>query len=154
MKRTEILMIDDDSKLFELLDIYMDLAGYHLHQALDGVEGLRKIDEVNPDMVLLDIMVPGIDGWKIARMLREKSSIPIIIVTTKNSEKEILYGFRLGVDDYVVKPFSMAELVARVGAVLNKVSSPEMKDRMTAELGKRNVQVIGTVHYDAEVFEA
>ena len=149
MKRTEILLIDDDPKLFELLDIYMDLAGYRLHQALDGIEGLRMIDAINPDMVLLDIMIPGIDGWKIARMQREKSSIPIIIVTAKNSEKEILYGFRLGVDDYVVKPFSMAELVARVGAVLNRcsvnrnASSLVESGDLSIDLQRKHVKVKG-----------
>lgn len=74
-------------------------------------------------MILLDIMIPGIDGWNVARLLREKSPVPIIIVTANNSERDILYGFQLGVDDYVVKPCSIAELVARVGAVLNRCNN-------------------------------
>jgi two-component system KDP operon response regulator KdpE len=107
------------------------------------------IETLNPDMVLIDIVIPGIDGWKITRMLREKSSIPIIIVTAKNSEKEILYGFRLGVDDYVVKPFSMAELVARVGAVLNRcnvnrnASSQVESGDLLIDLQRKHVKVKG-----------
>jgi two-component system KDP operon response regulator KdpE len=125
MKRAEILLIDDDPKLYELLSVYMDLAGYRLLYAIDGNEGLKMVDELHPALVLMDIMMPDMDGWTVTKLLREKYSIPIIIVSAKAAEKDILYGFRLGVDDYVVKPFSFAELVARVGAVLNRSKRAE-----------------------------
>ena len=149
MKRIEILLIDEDPYLFELLFTYMDLAGYRLLHTIDINEGLKMVDELSPDMILLDIMIPGIDGWNVVKLLREESSIPIIIVTANNSEKDILYGFRLGVDDYVVKPFSIAELVARVGAVLNRCSDVEKSSTLVEsgdliiDLGCKHVRVEG-----------
>lgn len=149
MKRTKILLIDDDPKIYELLFTYFDLAGYELLRALDGNVGLEMVDELHPDMVLLDVMIPGVDGWNIARLLREKSSIPIIIVSARDSEKDILYGFRLGVDDYVVKPFSMAELVARVSAVLNRCNIPDRSSNLVEsgdlfiDLKRKHVRVKG-----------
>lgn len=149
MERIEILLIDEDPYLLELLYTYMDLAGFHLLHTLDCNEGLKMVDELNPDMILLDTMIPGIDGWNVVRMLRERSSIPIIIVSANNSEKDILFGFQLGVDDYVVKPFSVAELVARVGAVLNRCSnvkeSPTLVESgdLSIDLRRKHVRLEG-----------
>jgi two-component system KDP operon response regulator KdpE len=113
-----ILLIDDDVTLLELLAEHVQMAGYRPIVAEDGQRGLRLAAETEPDLVILDVMMPVIDGWEVCKRLRENSSVPIIMLTAKGQEMDKLRGFRLGVDDYVTKPFSFAELVARVGAVL------------------------------------
>ncbi len=112
------MLIDDDQTLLELLFSHLETAGYHPLAASDGLSGLHLAAESQPDLVVLDVMMPGMDGWEVCRRLREKSTVPIIMLTAKGEEIDKLRGFRLGVDDYVTKPFSFAELMARVGAVL------------------------------------
>jgi len=116
-----ILLIDDDATLLELLADHLRAAGYRPVIALNGQEGLHQTNLTNPDLVVLDVMMPGMDGWEVCRRLRERSAVPVIMLTAKGEEIDKLRGFRLGVDDYVTKPFSFAELVARVGAVLTRV---------------------------------
>ena len=115
-----ILVIDDDPTLLELLSAHLEAAGYCSLTAGDGPGGLRLAFEENPDLIVLDVMMPGMDGWEVCEHLRGKSAFPIIMLTAKDEEIDKLRGFRLGVDDYVTKPFSFAELVARVGAVLGR----------------------------------
>ena len=115
-----ILIIDDDPTLLELLPAHLETAGYRPLAASDGPSGLQMAINEKPDLLILDVMMPGMDGWKVCEQLREKSDIPIIMLTAKGEETDKLRGFRLGVDDYVTKPFSFAELVARVGAVLGR----------------------------------
>jgi two-component system KDP operon response regulator KdpE len=118
MAKQTILLIDDDVTLLELLAEHLQMAGYRPIVAEDGQRGLRLAVETEPDLVILDVMMPTLDGWEVCKRLRENSSVPIIMLTAKGQEVDKLRGFRLGVDDYVTKPFSFAELVARVGAVL------------------------------------
>ena len=118
MTKRTILLIDDELTLLELVSDHLQMAGYRPVTASDGASGLQLIDETNPDLIVLDVMMPNLDGWEICRKVREKSFIPIIMLTAKGEELDKLRGFRLGVDDYITKPFSIAELVARVGAVL------------------------------------
>lgn len=118
MTHQTILLIDDDKTLLELLSSHLKTAGYHPLLADDGPSGLCLATEAQPDLVVLDVMMPGMDGWEVCQRLREDSSVPIIMLTAKGEEIDKLRGFRLGVDDYVTKPFSFAELTARVGAVL------------------------------------
>src|SRR5574341_2630092 len=113
-----ILVIDDDVTLIGLIEEYLNKAGYHTLTAASGVAGLQAFHEHRPDLVVLDVMMPKMDGWTVCQRLREISDVPIIMLTAKGEEQDRLRGFRLGVDDYVVKPFSSAELVARVGAIL------------------------------------
>ncbi len=113
-----ILLIDDDATLSELLSEQLRMAGYRTLNACDGAGGLRAAAEARPDLVILDVMMPGMDGWTVCERLRARSAVPIILLTAKSEEIDKLRGFRLGVDDYVTKPFSFAEMVARVGAVL------------------------------------
>ncbi|MCZ7572903.1 MAG: response regulator transcription factor [Ardenticatenaceae bacterium] len=122
MTSQAILLIDDDETLLELLSGHLETAGYHSVAVNDGPGGLRLAAEVQPDLVVLDVMMPGMDGWEVCRRLREKSSVPIIMLSAKGEEIDKLRGFRLGVDDYVTKPFSFAELTARVGAVLARAT--------------------------------
>lgn len=121
MPDQKILLIDDDPTLLDLLGDYVRKAGYQVYQASNGKEGLKKIRQYSPDLVVLDVMMPGMDGWEASERIREKWTTPIILLTAKSAEIDKLRGFRIGVDDYITKPFSFAELVARVGAVLARV---------------------------------
>src|SRR5574341_2504744 len=115
-----ILVIDDDVTLIGLIEEYLNKAGYHTLTAPSGVAGLQAFHEHHPDLIVLDVMMPKMDGWKVCERVREVSEVPIIMLTAKGEERDRLRGFRLGVDDYVIKPFSFAELVARVGAILTR----------------------------------
>lgn len=123
----KILIIDDDQTLLTLLAGYLETADFQTIKTPNGMEGLRAFDQFHPDFVILDVMMPGMDGWEVCDRLRAKSSVPIILLTAKGEEIDKLRGFHLGVDDYVTKPFSFAELTARVGAILARtrgMSSP------------------------------
>ncbi len=118
MNNRNLLIIDDDAVLAELLAEHLEMAGYAVALAANGREGLRLANEIEPDLVVLDVMMPGMDGWEVCQRLRQGKSAPIIMLTAKGQEVDKLRGFHLGVDDYVTKPFSFAELTARIGAVL------------------------------------
>ncbi len=149
MSQTTILLIDDDRTLLELLAGHLQTAGYRALTAGDGPGGLRLAAESQPDLIVLDVMMPGMDGWDACRRLREKSRVPIIMLTAKDEEIDKLRGFHLGVDDYVTKPFSFAELVARVGAVLARAQYAPMpahsltSDDLTIDFDQRRVTVDG-----------
>lgn len=149
MTHQTILLIDDDKTLLELLSSHLETAGYHALVASDGPSGVRQAAQAQPDLVVLDVMMPGMDGWEVCRRLREDSSVSIIMLTAKGEEIDKLRGFRLGVDDYVTKPFSFAELTARVGAVLARakyaptsVHSVTSSD-LTIDFVQRRVTVAG-----------
>lgn len=115
-----VLLIDDDEALLELLGAYLEDEGYRVLTASNGVDGIKRAYDEHPDIIVLDIMMPRMDGWATAQRLREMSDVPLIILTAKTAEKDVLRGFRLGTDDYVTKPFSFAELAARVTALLSR----------------------------------
>lgn len=149
MTHQTILLIDDDKTLLELLSSHLETAGYHALVASDGPSGVRQAAQAQPDLVVLDVMMPGMDGWEVCRRLREDSSVSIIMLTAKGEEIDKLRGFRLGVDGYVTKPFSFAELTARVGAVLARakyaptsVHSVTSSD-LTIDFVQRRVTVAG-----------
>jgi two-component system KDP operon response regulator KdpE len=149
MSYQTVLLIDDDKTLLELLSGHLNTAGYQCLTARDGPTGLRLAAETRPDLVVLDVMMPGMDGWEVCRRLREKSSVPIIMLTAKGEEIDKLRGFHLGVDDYVTKPFSFAELTARVGAVLARArhipgsAHQVTSDDFTIDFDQRRVTVTG-----------
>ncbi len=120
MTDTKILVVDDDSNISELLKIYFENEGYDVKLAADGVEGLSFFKIYEPDLVLLDIMLPKKDGWQVCREIREISSKPVIMITAKGEVFDKVLGLELGADDFVVKPFDMKELSARVKAVLRR----------------------------------
>ena len=128
MSGEKLLLIDDDRALLKLLTQFLEKAEYHVITATDGREGLRQLHQERPEIVVLDIMMPSLDGWTVMERIRELSSIPVIMLTAKGDEGDKLRGFRLGVDDYVTKPFSFAELTARVGAVLGRARLPNGND--------------------------
>ncbi len=123
MMDTKILLIDDDPNICDLIKIYLESEGYEIKVASDGVEGLTFFKMYEPDLVLLDIMLPKKDGWQICREIREQSSKPIIMVTAKNEVFDKVLGLELGADDFITKPFNIKELSARVKAVLRRCNT-------------------------------
>ncbi|MGB7875965.1 MAG: response regulator transcription factor [Anaerolineales bacterium] len=119
----KILLIDDDPALLHLLGEFLENDSFKVAGASNGSDGLRLAYDQQPDLILLDVMLPGMDGWEVCARLREMSDVPIIMLTAKTTEADKLRGFRLGVDDYVTKPFSFAELVARIQAVLSRAKT-------------------------------
>lgn len=120
MTDTKILIVDDDPNISDLLKMYFENEGYDVKLAADGSEGLNYFKMYEPDMVLLDIMLPKKDGWQVCREIREISSKPVIMVTAKGEVFDKVLGLELGADDFVTKPFDMKELSARVKAVLRR----------------------------------
>lgn len=116
--KTSILAVDDDPTLLRFLAEFLEHEGFQVVKADRGQAALKLFFEERPDLVVLDLMMPGMDGWEVCARIREMSKTPVILLTAKASEADKLRGFRLGVDDYVTKPFSLAELTARVRAVL------------------------------------
>ncbi len=117
-----ILLIDDDASLTDLLAEYLREQGHAVHVAGDGQKGLRIFFEQKPDLVILDVTMPKMDGWETLKRIREMSRAPVILLTARDEEPNVLRGFSLGADDYVTKPFSFAQLGARVKAVLARAS--------------------------------
>ncbi len=121
MTGKRVLVVDDDVKTVELVKLYLNRDGYRVLTAYDGVEALRLARESHPDLIVLDLMLPGIDGLEVCRILRDESDVPIIMLTAKTTDQDKLTGLELGADDYVTKPFSPRELAARVRAVLRRL---------------------------------
>lgn len=127
-----ILIIDDDLTLIDLLGQSLGKAGYRVLSASNGIDGLQMLYKNHPDLVILDVMMPRMDGWETCTRIREVSDVPVVMLTAKDEEADALKGFQCGVDDYVTKPFSFAELTARVKAVLQRTrkASPEAQKRV------------------------
>jgi two-component system, OmpR family, response regulator ResD len=121
--RGSILVVDDEPTITDVVSRYLERAGYATHVAADGPDALRIAGESRPNLVVLDLMLPGMDGLEVMRRLRERERVSVILLTAKGEHTDRIIGLRLGADDYVVKPFSPAELVARVDAVLRRVDS-------------------------------
>jgi DNA-binding response OmpR family regulator len=143
---TKILLVDDDPTLLSFLSEYLQNNDFVVLTAANGVDALRLVYRERPDLVVLDVMMPGMDGWELTARLRELADFPIILLTAKSSESDKLRGFRLGVDDYVTKPFSFAELTARVQAVLarslaNQATTSPMyaAGNLSVDMDKRQV---------------
>ncbi|WP_019535412.1 response regulator transcription factor [Paenibacillus ginsengihumi] len=117
---TRILVVDDDPHIRELVGHFLRLEGFVALEAADGLEALRALDEAKVDLVILDIMMPGMDGWELCRQLREQTDLPLLMLTAKGEPSQIVKGFELGTDDYLVKPFDPMVLVARVKALLKR----------------------------------
>ena len=119
-----MLVVDDERAIRRLLRMYLSDAGFTVTEAPDGEQALDQVRRGGIDLVLLDVMLPGMDGFEVCRRLREASSLPVIMITARADEANRITGLELGADDYVVKPFSPVEVVARVKAVLRRVSAP------------------------------
>ena len=125
---TKILVIDDDVNICDLLRMYLEKEGYEVRTANDGVEAMTVFRMYEPDMILLDIMLPKKDGWQICREIREQSSKPIIMISAKGETIDKVLGLELGADDYIVKPLDMKEVFARIKAVLRRYAKHDTAD--------------------------
>jgi two-component system alkaline phosphatase synthesis response regulator PhoP len=125
-----VLVVDDDAKTVELVKLYLNRDGYRVLTAGDGIEALRLAREGYPDLIVLDIMLPGVDGLEVCRTLRAESDVPIIMLTARTTDQDKLAGLDLGADDYVTKPFSPRELAARVRAILRRLPGERGPDEI------------------------
>jgi two-component system, OmpR family, response regulator ResD len=147
--RGSVLVVDDEPTITEVVSRYLERAGYTTHVAADGPGALQVAAEARPDLVVLDLMMPGMDGLEVMRVLREQQQVLVILLTAKGEQADRITGLRLGADDYVVKPFSPAELVARVDAVLRRVdhspqpAEPISFDGLTVDPAAHQVTVRG-----------
>jgi len=121
----KILVVEDEHSIQEIVCLYLRRAGFEVVSASDGRKALEYLQEETPQLIVLDLMLPEVDGWEITRQLRSSGDIPIIMLTARREESDRIAGLEMGADDYVVKPFSPQELVSRVRAVLRRVHSPE-----------------------------
>ena len=153
MASEKVMVVDDDKNICELLRLYLEKEGYSVILCNDGQEAVVKFNALNPDFVLLDIMLPSLDGWQVCREIRKKSNIPIIMLTAKGETFDKVLGLELGADDYVVKPFDTKEVVARIKAVLRRISqtsqAEEIKevsyDKLTVNMTRYELKVDGRV---------
>lgn len=121
-----VLLVDDDAKLVTLLKTYFEKAGFITYTALNGLEALQVVREQKPQFMVLDLMLPGMDGWEVCRQIRRNNDIPILMLTARDEESDRLIGLELGADDYVTKPFSPKEVVARAKAILRRTYKPSI----------------------------
>jgi DNA-binding response OmpR family regulator len=148
MERGTVLVVDDEPNIADLIELYLRRDGYRVVKAASGEDGLRAVTDHRPRLVVLDVGLPDIDGLEVCRRLRSTSAIPVIFLTARDTEVDRVLGLELGADDYVTKPFSPAELVARVKAVLRRAeggtaTAPELIQvgRVTVDVGRREVRV-------------
>ena len=135
MANEKIMIVDDDSNICELIRLYLEKEKYVTHIVNDGLEAIVAFSDFKPDLVLLDVMLPGMDGWQVCRKIRSASNVPIIMLSAKGETFDKVLGLELGADDYIVKPFETKEVLARIKAVLRRsVVSP--------------AEQIKEVHYD------
>ena len=120
-----ILVVEDDRNISDLIRMYLEKEGFEVQAAFDGASAVEMFRAMNPDMVLLDIMLPVMDGWTVCGKIRESSRTPIIMITAKSEVFDRIQGLEMGADDYIVKPFEMKELIARINAVLRRTEIPD-----------------------------
>ncbi len=130
MSNEKILVVDDDTNICELLRLYLEKEGYSVTIANDGMTAVKTFPQLQPDLTLLDIMLPQLDGWQVCREIRKYSNKPIIMLTAKGETFDKVLGLELGADDYVTKPFDTKEVVARIKAVLRRSSSAAAEDNV------------------------
>ncbi len=131
MDGIKVLIVDDEERMTRVIADYLRIKGYDTAEAADGEEALRQFAAFKPDLVLLDVMMPKMDGWEVCSRIRQQSSVPIIMLTARGEEEDELKGFSLGVDEYIAKPFSLKILLARIEAVLRRGGMEEEKTVQT-----------------------
>jgi two-component system KDP operon response regulator KdpE len=146
-----ILVVDDEERMVRFIRLNLEHDGFQVIEANNGTQAINKIRSSLPDLILLDVMMPDIDGFEVLRIVREISSVPVIMLTAKGDEEDRVHGLELGADDYITKPFSPRELVSRVRAVLRRTESAggtthgviEVDDRLKLDFDRREVWVEG-----------
>jgi DNA-binding response OmpR family regulator len=146
----KILLVDDEKRILEVLEAYLEREGYEIHCADNGIDALKKAKTINPDLIILDLMLPDISGEEVCRLVRKESDVPILMLTAKSAEDDRINGIVMGADDYLTKPFSPREVVVRVQAILRRVKKTEKVERiefnnkhLAIDLCKKEVTVKG-----------
>lgn len=142
MSERKILIADDEERIRDMIKEYISIEGYEADEASDGLEALELLKQNDYSIVILDVMMPKMDGWSTCREIRKTSNIPIIMLTARGEEYDKLFGFELGVDDYIVKPFSPKELLARINAIIRR-----------STLTQKNVMLDNKVQFEGIVIE-
>ena len=148
MQKEKILIVDDDENICDLLRMYLEKEGYAVIMEHNGIDAVNTFNSENPDLVLLDIMLPQLDGWQVCREIRKISEKPIIMVTAKDETFDKVLGLELGADDYVTKPFDTKEIVARIKAVLRRTIATKSDDKKEVRYDKL---IINLSNYDMKV---
>lgn len=154
LKNRVVLVVDDEERMAHFVRLNLEQDGFHVVEAYRGLDAIQKLRDALPDLILLDIMMPDIDGFEALQMIREISSVPVIMLTAKGEEEDKVRGLELGADDYITKPFSPRELSSRVKAVLRRAemstASPthemiEVDEHLKLDFGKREIWVDGEI---------
>ena len=149
-----ILVVDDEKMIRNLLNINLTKEGYNVIEAVDGLEAVELATEKKPDLILLDVMIPKLDGLSVCKRIKNTMNVPILMVTANDSEVDKILGLELGADDYVTKPFSIRELIARIKANLRKVEASVTADQSSTDGVKRdNIIKVGVLTLDLDRFE-
>jgi two-component system alkaline phosphatase synthesis response regulator PhoP len=150
MTGERILIVDDEEHIVELVRLYLERDGFRVDSASDGAQGLRLSRELRPALLILDLMLPEVDGLEVCRQVRAESDVPIVMLTARDEDIDKIVGLELGADDYLTKPFNPRELVARIKAILRRTEAPERPegkvlhlDDVTIDPARREVSVAG-----------
>lgn len=138
----KILLVDDERRIVEVLEAYLEREGYEIHSADNGIDALKKVKTVEPDLIILDLMLPDISGEEVCRLVRKESDVPILMLTAKSAEDDRINGIVMGADDYLTKPFSPREVVVRVQAILRRVKKTEKVERIEFNQKKLAIDLI------------
>ena len=134
MSLGKILVVDDDKNICELLRLYLEKEGYNVILSHDGSEAVVKFNALSPDLILLDVMLPGLDGWQVCREIRKKSNVPIIMLTAKREDMDKILGLEYGADDYITKPFNILEVKARIKAIMRRTQKEKKQEERSNTL--------------------
>ena len=154
MDNARILLVDDEDRIRDMIKEYTSLEGYNIDEAPDGREALELFRQHKYSLIILDVMMPKVDGWSVCREIRKTSNVPVIMLTARGEEYDKLFGFELGVDDYIIKPFSPKELLARMKAIIRRSSSVDLEvkkenvvtlEGLVIDFDSRNTYVNGNI---------
>lgn len=138
---SKVLLVDDEAGIREILREYLEINGYEVTEAKDGLEAIHQFRKENYDVIILDVMMPKIDGWAVCKEIRADSKVPIIMLTARGEEYDRLFGFEIGVDDYIQKPFSPKEVVARLKAIMRRAYSKNEEEEKAAIIKFENLEI-------------
>ena len=153
-KKASILVVDDEPHVLKLVKANLESSGYKVLTAEDGEHALRLVENERPDLIVLDLMLPKMDGYAVCRRIREFSPVPVIMLTARSAQVDLVHGFEVGADDYLTKPFSVTELLMRVQAVLRRSKWPEYRKAGVTELVRDVYQRAKRAKPDAQVTAA
>lgn len=140
MQDLKVLVVDDEQKMRQVIKIYLEKEGFIVDEACNGKDALEKFDMTQFSLIILDVMMPEIDGWTVCRRIRKNFTVPVIMLTARGEEYDKLFGFELGVDDYITKPFSPKEMVARVKAVIKRCNGNNSIDSDILKIGALRIK--------------